>query len=172
MKKNFLKSTIVVVAVAASSLGAWRAYDAYEVTDNTLLAENIEALSEPPEDPETNPLTDPTISLSSILASGKCGYKADKYEVSFNINGASQSFILGLFNGKFITEAGAEVNYPNFEWKKKVDGTYRFETGDWQVCVRSVEYLFEQCNRCLQFNCIGTTDCYNNLAIPSNALDQ
>lgn len=47
MKKNFLKSTIVVVAVAASSLGAWRAYDAYEVTDNTLLAENIEALSNP-----------------------------------------------------------------------------------------------------------------------------
>lgn len=46
MKKNFLKSTIVVVAVAASSLGAWRAYNAYEVTDNTLLAENIEALSE------------------------------------------------------------------------------------------------------------------------------
>lgn len=45
MKKNFLKSTIVVVAVAASSLGAWRAYDAYEVTDNTLLAENVEALS-------------------------------------------------------------------------------------------------------------------------------
>ncbi len=45
MKKNFLKSTIVVVAVAASSLGAWRAYDAYEVTNNTLLAENIEALT-------------------------------------------------------------------------------------------------------------------------------
>ena len=45
MKKNFLKSTIVVVAVAASSLGAWRAYNAYEVTDNTLLTENIEALA-------------------------------------------------------------------------------------------------------------------------------
>lgn len=41
-----MKSTIVVVAVAASSLGAWRAYSAYEVTDNTLLVENIEALSE------------------------------------------------------------------------------------------------------------------------------
>ena len=45
MKKNFLKSTIVVVAVAASGLGAWRAYNAYGVTDNTLLVENIEALS-------------------------------------------------------------------------------------------------------------------------------
>lgn len=41
-----MKSTIVVVAVAASSLGAWRAYSAYEMTDNTLLVENIEALSE------------------------------------------------------------------------------------------------------------------------------
>ncbi len=45
MKKKFLKSTIVVVAVAASSLGAWRAYDAYGVTDSTLLTENIEALT-------------------------------------------------------------------------------------------------------------------------------
>lgn len=50
MKKNFLKSTIVVVAVAASSLGAWRAYNAYEVTDNTLLVENIEALTQGSDD--------------------------------------------------------------------------------------------------------------------------
>ena len=35
-----------MVAVAASSFGAWKAYDAYGVTDNTLLVENIEALSE------------------------------------------------------------------------------------------------------------------------------
>lgn len=47
MKKNFLKSTIVVVAVAASCLGAWRAYNAYEVASNKLLAENIEALRDP-----------------------------------------------------------------------------------------------------------------------------
>ncbi len=46
MKKNFLKSTIVVVAVAASSFGAWKAYDAYGVTDNTLLEENIDALAD------------------------------------------------------------------------------------------------------------------------------
>jgi len=167
MKKNFLKSTIVVVAVAASGLGAWRAYNAYEVTDNTLLVENIEALSDP-----GDPGLDPTNAWFSALTSGKCGYESDKYEVSFNINGASMSFILGLFNGKFITEAGTEVNYPNFEWKRKVDGKVRIETGDWQVCVRSLENIFEDCDRCKQFLCTGTTDCYHNLAIPANALDQ
>lgn len=47
MKKNIRKSIIAVVALAVSSLGAWKAYDAYEVTSNSLLAENIEALSNP-----------------------------------------------------------------------------------------------------------------------------
>lgn len=46
MKKFLLKSTILGVAVGVSGLGAWRAYNAYEMTDNTLLVENIEALSE------------------------------------------------------------------------------------------------------------------------------
>lgn len=52
MKKVILKSTLVVVAVLASCLGAWKAYDYYGVVDNSLLMENIEALSD--EDPEGN----------------------------------------------------------------------------------------------------------------------
>ena len=45
MKKIILKSTLAVVAVAASCLGAWKTYDAYGSVDNSLLMQNIEALS-------------------------------------------------------------------------------------------------------------------------------
>ncbi len=46
MKKMILKSTLAVVAVTASCLGAWKAYDAYDYNDNSLLAENVEALTQ------------------------------------------------------------------------------------------------------------------------------
>lgn len=45
MKKVILKSTLAVVAVAASCLGAWKTYEAYGSVDNSLLMQNIEALS-------------------------------------------------------------------------------------------------------------------------------
>ena len=45
MKKAILKSTLAVVAVTASCLGAWKAYGAYGAVDNSLMMENIEALS-------------------------------------------------------------------------------------------------------------------------------
>ncbi|ERI88220.1 hypothetical protein HMPREF1981_00604 [Bacteroides pyogenes F0041] len=40
-----INSTIVEVAMDASSLGAWKAYNAYGATENSLLTENIEALT-------------------------------------------------------------------------------------------------------------------------------
>ena len=43
--KNILKSTLAVVAVTASSFGAWKAYEAYRSVDNSLLMENLEALT-------------------------------------------------------------------------------------------------------------------------------
>lgn len=49
MKKINLKSTLAMVAVAASCLGAWKAYDTYGSVDNSLMMENIEALSNPSE---------------------------------------------------------------------------------------------------------------------------
>ena len=48
MRKIILKSTLVVTAVAFSCLGAWKAFDAYNnsnVDNNSMLFENIEALS-------------------------------------------------------------------------------------------------------------------------------
>ena len=45
MRMNILKSTLAVVAAAASCFCAWKAYDAYDYNDNSLLAENVEALS-------------------------------------------------------------------------------------------------------------------------------
>lgn len=50
MKKTILKSTLAVVAVTASCLGAWKTYEAYGSVDNSMLMENIEALSD--ENPE------------------------------------------------------------------------------------------------------------------------
>ena len=54
MKKVILKSILAVVAVAASCLGAWKTYDAYGSVDNSLLMENLEALSEEPESEGNN----------------------------------------------------------------------------------------------------------------------
>ena len=54
MKKVILKSTLAVVAVTASCLGAWKAYDAYEYEDNAMLMENVEALTSE-NNPENNP---------------------------------------------------------------------------------------------------------------------
>jgi hypothetical protein len=45
MKKVIIKSTVAVVAVVAASLGAWKAQDAYGNEDNSMLMENVEALS-------------------------------------------------------------------------------------------------------------------------------
>ena len=45
MKKSIIKSTLAVVAIAASCLGAWKTYDAYGSVDNSLMMQNIEALS-------------------------------------------------------------------------------------------------------------------------------
>ena len=47
--KNILKSTLAVVAVTASCFGAWKAYDAYGHEKNSLLIQNIEALTAPSE---------------------------------------------------------------------------------------------------------------------------
>ena len=44
--KNILKSTLAVVAVTASSFGAWKAYGTYGSVNNSLMMENIEALSQ------------------------------------------------------------------------------------------------------------------------------
>ena len=49
MKKMILKSTLAVVAVTASCLGAWKTYDAYGCVDNSLLMQNIEALAQDPD---------------------------------------------------------------------------------------------------------------------------
>lgn len=46
MKKVILKSTLAVVAVAASCFGAWKTYDTYGSVDNSLLMQNIEALTQ------------------------------------------------------------------------------------------------------------------------------
>ena len=43
MKKVILKSTLAVVAVTLSCLGAWKAYEAY---GSALLMQNIEALTQ------------------------------------------------------------------------------------------------------------------------------
>ena len=45
MKKVILKFTFAVVAVTASSFGAWKAYGTYGSVNNSLLMENLEALS-------------------------------------------------------------------------------------------------------------------------------
>ena len=47
--KKIVKSTVAVVAVAASCLGVQKAFNCNEVMENSLLAENIEALAQSPD---------------------------------------------------------------------------------------------------------------------------
>ena len=54
MKKTILKSAPGAVAVVAASLGAWKAQGAYGNEDNSMLMENVEALTSE-NNPENNP---------------------------------------------------------------------------------------------------------------------
>ena len=56
MKKTILKSAPGAVAVVAASLGAWKAQGAYGNEDNSMLMENVEALTSE-NNPENNPNT-------------------------------------------------------------------------------------------------------------------
>lgn len=51
MKTTILKTTMVVVAMTVSGLGAWRVYDNYGTKGSSLIVENIEALTNPDNDP-------------------------------------------------------------------------------------------------------------------------
>lgn len=54
MKKVILKSSLAVVAVATSCLGAWKVYKVYGTMENSLMLENIEALTQNNETPDTS----------------------------------------------------------------------------------------------------------------------
>lgn len=166
MKKIFLKSTIVVVAVAASSLGAWRAYDAYEVTDNSLLAENVEALTLTWED-----ITDPTISLFAGLASGKCGWDVEIRTCHWEIGNGKVSGNVDVYSsplsGKLINfSTGQEYQFPTVNYTVTTTRSERITEGNWRVC----EGAWSTCDRKKQILCDGTTDWYHDLKVPTNAV--
>ena len=100
MKKILLKSTIAVVAVAASSLGAWRAYNAYGVTDNTLLVENIEALSNP-SDPGDTQISNKAIEYVYGSEYKPTGFRAD-VSIDINLMNALKKMIGVSYKGKAI----------------------------------------------------------------------
>ena len=54
MKKVILKSTLAVVAVAASCFGTWKAYDAFNDEVNSLLMANVEVLGQDESNPYRN----------------------------------------------------------------------------------------------------------------------
>lgn len=168
MKKNFLKSTIVVVAVAASSLGAWRAYNAYEVSSNKLLAENIEALSEPD---EGGGFFARTTSWATKLASGICGDEIGIYVYTWSIEdgGVTQSAEVYMSkSGKLINfSTKQEFKLPHIIQEKRFDRNHIIKTGDWKVCAGPA---FGTCDRRKQILCDGETDWYNDLAIPTTAI--
>lgn len=60
MKKVF-KSTLVVVAVVASCLSTWKAFNAYDKEYNSLLMENLEALSSSTEGAKKEPVSCATV---------------------------------------------------------------------------------------------------------------
>lgn len=81
MKKTIIKSTLVVVAMAASCFGAWKTYDAYGCVDNSLLMQNIEALAQDPDgngDPNgdvgTGLTYNPKTDKYQAMANNKCSY--------------------------------------------------------------------------------------------------
>lgn len=68
MKKNFMKTAVAAVCVVAAGMGGFKAYSfANQSQANMLLAENVDALSDP--DGSTN--TDGGDNGTSTLAQGK-----------------------------------------------------------------------------------------------------
>lgn len=176
MKKT-IKCGIAAAVLVAAGFTAYQSYSSYGVQDNSLLMQNVEALASGADaegDSDNGSIFASNIKLFASLSSGVCGYEYDKYEISVSVNGASQKFVVGLMpGGKYITEAGAEVNFPNIEWTKKMDGKIRVEKGAWKVCERSLADIFNTCDRCLQQLCDGRTGlyCETDLNKPNNALD-
>ena len=174
MKKS-IKCGIAAAMLVAAGFTAYQSYSSYGVQDNSLLMHNVEALASGADaegDSDSGSIFDSNIKMFSSLNSGKCGYLCETYEVTYSVNGASSKVTLGLIGGKFVNNVGAEVNYPNITYKKKVDDQFRVETGDWKVCVRSWADILETCDRCNQHLCDGKRIyCNEDLAIPKDALD-
>ncbi len=89
MKKTILKSACVAVAAAASSFGAWKAYDAYQYEDNAMLMENVEALTQ--NDGDNPGLLDGVTSWGTMLASGVCGVEVGIYRYSWTVGESGTS---------------------------------------------------------------------------------
>ena len=64
MKKTILKSAPGAVAVVAASLGAWKAQGAYGNEDNSMLMENVEALTSD-NNPEVNAHNEVTVRIDA-----------------------------------------------------------------------------------------------------------
>ena len=164
MKKIF-KATLAVLVVAAAGGVAYRAYGAYVAAnmseDDLLLTENVEALASIGEG-----LLDANTAWFSILTSGKCAREVAYYNVTWEVDGAQYSAYVHIVNGKALAAAGTEFHYPNCTYQETLAGTDYIDEGDWSVCKRGAT---ESCDRCLQFLCNGTKDCYHNLAVPTNA---
>lgn len=142
-----LKSTLAVVAVAASCFGAWKTYGAYGSVDNSLLMENIEALSgddngEPNDgDPNAGWPNDVCIQLKN------CYFKV---EVS-----------------------RTKVTWPNGTYRYTTV-TYEQRVKKYQVCAHVNEST--KYNRCNRNKGVGSQSCINANGhldpIPSNELGQ
>lgn len=90
MKKKMMKSTLAVALIAAAAFGGVKTYGAYSTsTESNLLAENIEALSDPTEPNE------------------KIKYRHQPEECSISVSGEVDVTIAGLHLGS--GKAGGKI---------------------------------------------------------------
>ena len=165
MKKKVFMMLPCIAAFAIATFVGKKNYELKDYVRNPLLVQNVEALTSGGD----LDMGDDNSHHFEILASGKCGYKYQKCDVTYEIDGASVSATLGLKDGKVITLAGVEVNYPNLKIHKICSEVFRKETGTYRVCADSMNPLHTY-DRCKQKLCDNTRDCNNQLARPDDAL--
>lgn len=176
MKKS-IKCGIAAAVVMAAGFAAYQTHGAYGAQDNSLLMQNVEALTSGTEPGEPSGdgggIFDDNIAWFKMLHSGKCGFYSELYEIGWEANGFSYSARVGISpKGGYVTEAGITLTAPSLKYKKKVRDSARIETGTWRVCKRDLlDPINVTCDRCKQKLCDGTTDCKNDLAVPDDNLD-
>ena len=172
-KKSMRKkiyATLTIVAVVAAGFATYRSYGSYGAKDNSLLMQNVEALAGGTESDTGEAAGGNYTSSCHILASGKCGTIAKRYNITYKVNGKDVvQEVYGDINKK-VFKVGARIVFPlpSVEYKLDVLNEELVITGRYNVCSFS---LLETCDRTKQKNCNGETDWNNNLAKPDDAID-
>lgn len=169
--RKLTKTALAVAAIAAVSLGSYKAYRSYIVAnmpeEDLLLAENVLALADMPSSKDY-------VHIGELLQTGLIGFETEKYRVKWTVGGSSYSVdVLAGQNGDYFKAGGVKFEFPKGEFNKTFLGKETTIIGSFAVCDFP---RFGTCDRRKQYVKYNgdwgetTRDPNNRIAIPRNAL--